>query len=137
MGWRAYLLSLAHAFRHTLLSMPGAAEYGSKIGPATPSAFAIVDAAIGVLRQAGFSARGAWRAYSLVVSYTFSAVQGQEHFARLEIEHGSGGFRVFRLSPEERAAFPNLAWTTDAVDFDFDATFEANLDAIVSGLEPY
>ncbi|MEM7409638.1 MAG: TetR/AcrR family transcriptional regulator [Myxococcota bacterium] len=134
--WRPYLEALAHGFRDTLLAMPGAAEYGTKIGPATPSAFAIVDHAIGVLREAGFSALGAWRAYSLVVNYAFSAVQGLEHFARLEAEHGSGGFRVFQLSAEERASFPNLAWTTDGIDFDFDATFDANLKAIVAGLEP-
>ncbi len=134
--WRAYMRELAHSFRRILLSMPGSADYGSKIGPATPAALAIVDHALGVLRDAGFSPPEAWRVYSLVVNYAFSAVQGQERFNLMEAEHGSGGYRVFRLAPEERDRFPNVAWSIDGIDFDFDATFAANVDAIIAGLEP-
>ncbi|MEM9177819.1 MAG: TetR/AcrR family transcriptional regulator C-terminal domain-containing protein, partial [Myxococcota bacterium] len=121
--WRSYLTALANEFRRTLRAMPGAADYGSKIGPATPTALGIVDQALGVLRDAGFSGLGAWRAYSLVVNYAFYAVQSEEHFHRLEAEHGAGGFRVFQLRPEEHARFPNVAWSTSDFDFDFDASF--------------
>ena len=132
--WTEYLRLLGRAFRRRLLEMPGAADYGAAIGPATPSAFGIVEAALGVLRRAGFTGIGAWRAYSLVVNHAFHSVQGQEHFESLVARNGPGGFRVFQLSDQERERFPELSRVVDAQHFDFELAFEEGLACIVAGI---
>jgi len=133
--WPEYLSRLAHAFRRTLLRMPGAADYATAIGPATPSAFAIVEEALGVLRAAGFGPEAAWRAYTLVVNHAFRAVQGQEQFAALQERTGPGAFRLFQLSEAERRRYPEVARVGASLRFDFDESFARSLACIVAGLE--
>ncbi len=129
-----YLRELSRAFRRALRAMPGAADYGTAIGPATPSAFKVIEGALGVLRAAEFTPGGAWRAYSLVVMQAFQSVQSEERFALLAERNGPGGYRVYQLSQSERERFPELASVVAAQRFDFDAAFEEALGCVVAGI---
>lgn len=129
-----YLTRLGHAFRSALLSMPGAASYGEAIGPSTPAAFSILEAALRVLRAAGFTSSGAWRAYSLVVMQAFQLVQSQERFEKLVARHGPGGYRVYQLSAAEKQALPELARVVESQRFDFDASFAESIACVVAGI---
>ncbi len=132
--WRAYLRGLALAFRNTLLAMPGAAEYGTAVGPATPAAFAIVERSLAVLRRAGFTPEDGWRAYRLVVGHAFHCVQGEERFAAKVAADGPGGYRIYQLSEPERLRFPELARMVASLRFDFDTSFQSSLDWILAGI---
>jgi len=101
----------------------------------SPSAFAIVEEALGVLRAAGFGPEAAWRAYTLVVNHAFRAVQGQEQFAALQERTGPGAFRLFQLSEAERRRYPEVARVGASLRFDFDESFARSLACIVAGLE--
>ena len=133
--WPEYLRELARAFRRALLEMPGAADYGTAIGPATPSAFAIIEAALGRLTAAGFDPSQAWRVYGQVVNHAFQSVQSEERFHRMVAEHGDLGYRVYKLSEEERETYPELARAVDAMVVDFDRAFETTLEWLVAGIE--
>ncbi len=133
--WREYLRELALSFRRTLLGMPGAAGYGTAMGPSTPAAFAIVERALGVLRRAGFTSEEAWRAYGLVVGHAFQCVQGEERFAAKVAAHGPGGYRIYQLSDEEKEHYPEVARMVASQRFDFDASFEASLEWILAGID--
>ncbi len=133
--WQSYLHELAHAFRAALQAMPGACQYGLKIGPSTPSAYRILDTALGELFAAGFDTPGAWRAYSLVVDHSFNSVQKEERFAELEQQNGPGGYRVLQLQGDELTPFPNLARSLQAMmPPDFDDSFERTLRALIAGI---
>lgn len=132
--WPDYLRALAIEFRRALLAMPGAAAYGTSVGPATPAAFEIVESALTVLRKGGFESVAAWRTYGLVVNHAFQSVLGQERFAAMEEENGPGGYRIYQLSDEERDRYPEIAQLVSSLYFDFDESFEASLECLISGI---
>lgn len=139
LAWQDYLLELGRAFRQALLAMPGISAYGMKIGPTTPAAFVIIDAALGVLMRAGFKPVEAWSAFSLVVNHAFSMVQNQENFAALERQNGAGGYKLIRLQDDELEGTPYLAAALGSVLTEpgfpnFDLRYEDQLKCLVAGI---
>ena len=133
--WQDYLAGLGRVFRNTLKDMPGAHAFGSKLGPSTPAAFGIIDAALGVLMQAGFDAAGAWRAYGLVLDHAFRFVEKEESAARLEAVNGPGGYRILQLTGEALAPFPNLARSlAEVLPTDFEKSYEEQLACLIDGV---
>ncbi|MEM7079995.1 MAG: TetR/AcrR family transcriptional regulator C-terminal domain-containing protein [Pseudomonadota bacterium] len=140
--WQAYLADVGRAFRRALQNTPGASTYGFKIGPTTPAAFHIIDAALAVLYKAGFSPYHAFLAYSMIVDHAFTTAQKAERMTELEKENGPGGYRVLQLDPEALPELPHLAEAlasvlTKGAQIDRDAGYEYQLTCLIAGLEQH
>jgi len=134
--WQRDLVSLAHAIRRALGSLPGAARYVLAVGPASPSALRVIDHGLGLLRHAGFEALDAWRAYGIVSNYVFLFVQVEEQLRRASPTGPVTPQAFVSLGPEHADRFPGLAWCTAALGgaLDFDEAFDANVRTIVAGI---
>ncbi|MEM9620493.1 MAG: TetR/AcrR family transcriptional regulator C-terminal domain-containing protein [Pseudomonadota bacterium] len=134
--WRDYLIGLSVSFRNALLKTPGASVYGIKVGPTTPAAYRIIEKSLAVLRQAGFSPLGAFRAYGLVLDHVFTCVQKEEQYARLEQENGRYGYQMLQLDDATLARFPYMAESIQAMlPPDLESGYQMQVAAIVRGLE--
>lgn len=137
--WPEHLHAVGQAFRRALLTMPGMSDYGMKIGPTTPAAFAIIDSALAVLLHADFEPKEAWNALAMVVDHAFYAVRNQENYVALEQKNGPGGYKMLQLQADELARTPYMARVLEATMTepgfpDFDGTYRQQLDWLITGI---
>lgn len=134
-SWRAYLEQLALEFRAAMRALPGAADYGLRIGPSTPAAYRIVDHSLGVLRSGGFAPADAWFAYSAVLNLTFDSMRRLEQYEQLIADHGGAEpYAVLTLEDSELVHLPNLAWSFGRPLRTPDEQFRESLDCLLGGI---
>jgi AcrR family transcriptional regulator len=129
-SWRAALRDRARALRAVLRAHPNALPLFATRPAVTPASLAHVEAALGVLRTAGFSARAALGALNVlsafVVGHTVAAYaprRADEAPRPAYDALGEGGF------PRVREAARLLA------THDVEKEFELGLEALLTGLE--
>ena len=134
--WRDFLHSYAHGLRRALLRY----RDGAKMVPGTyltdPGMYAAMERSLGVLTDAGYSARTASTALSTIYCYTVGfAIEEQA-------VHPRPGESDPRYTPEARArrlspdTQPTVAALNDSTSFDGDrdADFDHGLRLIVAGI---
>ncbi len=99
----------------------------------TLAALEPVDLALGILREAGFSATAALHAFRTLSSFAYGYALSEIRDFAMESAAGGGGPRP-ELLRAEAERFPNLAEAIpEAGATDQDAEFEAGLEAIIAG----
>lgn len=136
--WRAALRRRAVSLRQVLLRHPWAIGLmESRMGPG-PATLRHHDAAIGCLREAGFSLPMAAHAYALLDSYVYGFALQQAHLPFRTPEEAAAMAAVF-LQQFPVGEYPHLAeFTVRHVlqpGYDFGEEFAFGLDVILDGIE--
>lgn len=134
--WRHRLSTLAHGYRAALCNHPNTIVVVATRPDVTPPALRLLDAAIGIMLQAGFTPAAAVQA----VSATSAFVVGMT-LAEAGLLSGVAG----EWSPDDAAAavtravatgvYPHLTVALSAGDIDMDQAFAAGLDALIAGFD--
>lgn len=125
---RARILGMARAFRRALLVHPSATPIAAGRSMRTAVQLRPVEAMLGVLLDAGLEPAGALRAVNVIGQFVIgTATMYASHLAE-------SGYHEDQIAIDP-AEFPNLMATMDAPG-DWDADFEAGLQALVQGLVP-
>ena len=134
--WKTYLEHLGVAFLAAIEASPGAHSYGTRMGPNTPAAYAILDRSFAVLRSAGLSHQLAFNAYSLVVDHAFTTAAKRARLAALQANPAATDRSLLAMHEADLSAFPALAATLEAVTPpDFEALYLDRLRTIIAGVE--
>ncbi|MET8683257.1 TetR/AcrR family transcriptional regulator [Streptomyces sp. NPDC004732] len=132
--WAGRLRALVRAMRRALLAhRDGARVFGGthSVGPHT---LAFAEAALGVLREAGFKDEDAARAFMGMVNFTLGHTL-EEQAASAPDEGGAPGDVGSLREAVLAGPYPHLAATiTVLTSADFDAHFEFALDVQIEGL---
>lgn len=136
-AWEDWIEESARALRGLLVGSPAALRTFTGHPVATPAALARMEAALAVLRRAGFDGPDAARAFATVHTYTIG-------FAALEVSRAQavppGGGQASRywhiffgtLPPDD---FPNLVeLAPDLAQFTGEVQFTAGLRSLLAGL---
>lgn len=125
-SWQAFLVNNARSFRAALLAFRDGARIHAGTKPSAPQ-YAVIEAQVGLLCEAGFSGADAVRALMTISHYTVGAVLEQQNrlsCAPLAEEHQT----LLGDVPESLRA---LLSNQDVVDAE--CAFEYGLSAMVSG----
>lgn len=126
-NWRRWLEKFAYSLRAILKDHPGTAHYLVIGGPVGTGQLKIIDHALGVLIEAGFSPGVAWYVYTTVVNFVLRQTSADEQVAADAI--------TARLS-DASAVLPHLSRALAHADIrDRDAYFAFGLNAILSGIK--
>lgn len=133
--WKDYLEHLGVAFLAAIEASPGAHGYGTRMGPNTPAAYAILDRSFTVLLNAGLSHELAFNAYSLVVDHAFTTAAKRARLAALQANPTATDRSLLAMNDADLSDFPALAATLEAVmPADFEAIYLARLRTIIAGV---
>jgi len=80
--WRRWMERFARTLRNVLKEHPGAAHYLVIGGPVGASQLKIVNHALGILSEAGFSARESWFVYTTIVNFVLRQTSAEEQVDR-------------------------------------------------------
>lgn len=136
--WKEAMRKRAISMRRTFKRHPwalGLLESRQSVGP---SALRYFDSVLGVLRRAGFSARMALRAFSVLDSYAYGFVIQEKSLPSGSASEARRSTELFlrQLPPNEH---PHLAEIAGKValrsGFDFAKEFEFGLDLILEALD--
>ncbi|MGE5460514.1 MAG: TetR/AcrR family transcriptional regulator C-terminal domain-containing protein [Solirubrobacterales bacterium] len=131
-GWRKEFGFAASVFRDTLRRHPNALSVLATRPGVSPAAMAPAEFAMGILREAGFSAADAMYGVSAMSSLVIGLVLaevGIEPAWRYEDRANLLG----QLPAED---FPNIVEAASTVEFDFDRLFGFGMEALMRGMEP-
>ncbi len=132
--WQERLKEGFRAYRHLAREYPAVFPLVGRRPVRTLAALEPVDVALGLLREAGFSAGAALRAFRTLSSFAYGYALSEIRGFAIESAAGGGGPppEVLRAEAER---FPNLAEVIpEAGATDHDAEFDDGLDAIIAGL---
>jgi AcrR family transcriptional regulator len=129
-SWQAALRERARALRTVLRSHPNALPLFATRPAATPAAIAHVEAALEVLRTAGFSARDALRTFQVLVAFTV----GHTLTSYAPVAPDDAADPAYDgLSEHE---FPRIREVAPLIAAgDLEPEFEYGLDAMLAGIE--
>lgn len=135
-GWQVRFGYAAGVFRDTLRRHPNALAVLATRPGVSPASMAPAELAMGILREAGFSARdamyGVGAMSNLVIGLVLAEV-GMAPGAEEDVSDEDRASLLAQLSPEE---FPNLLEAATAVEYDFDRLFAFGMGALLRGMEP-
>ncbi len=123
--WRERITELVSRMRAEVLAHPAAVPLLVRHRHAVPSSLALIEAALAILTEAGFTGEPRVIAQRTIVAYLFGMLQN-EHYGPLS----GGGTAV--MAAQER--FPLLAETA-AQARQVDAEFHKGLEVVLRGLE--
>lgn len=132
-SWRARLRQLVLGMRQSLIEHPAAVELRLARPLISPGALEVTEAAMSTMRDAGFSALDAARAYRTLFIYTF----GFASFGpgeRSEEERDQTLEALRSLPPDRYPVLVDSAGEASAAMAD-ETLFEFGLDALLDGLE--
>jgi AcrR family transcriptional regulator len=131
--WRARLLGLVMGARQSLVHHPALVEIRVRQPVLEPEALRFAEAALRILRDAGFDRREATLAFRLLFSYSlgFAAFSPAE---AVEEDRAAAGEALRALPPGE---YPELTstWAEAAQAMGGEEAFEYGLERILDGLE--
>lgn len=134
-GWRNEFGYAASVFRDTLRRHPNALSVLATRPGVSPAAMAPAEFAMGILREAGFSAADAMYGVSamsnLVIGHVLAEV-GMAPGAEADVSEEDRASLLAQLSPGE---FPNIVEAAATVEYDFDRLFAFGMEALVRGME--
>lgn len=127
---RERVVGLARAFRAALLAHPQATPLAAARSMSTPTQLRPVEAMLGAMLAAGLEPTDAMRAVNVIGQFVIGTTAiHASHLTRSEYHEDR-----IEFEPEE---FPNLVTAlSGSGEIDWDADFEAGLDALVRGLVP-
>ncbi len=132
--WQERLKAIFRSYRALAHSHPNVFPLVGRRPVQTLAALAPVDAALGVLRQAGFSPRDALTAFRTLSGFAYGYALAELRGLAMESAAAERGPTASVLSAEAER-FPHLAEVIPhAGTTDRDAEFEAALDIIIAGL---
>lgn len=129
-SWRDRIGACFRDLRRLCLAHPGAARLMELTEVAPAAAFVPLEITVEALRDLGYTADDALRAYFALVNFTLGQVSYEIRgpFTGLEPRHSARAQRVLERMPAgtDRAAEP---------DWDFDRAFEFGLSLFLDGIE--
>ena len=137
--WRQVIRRCASTEREVLLRHPWTASLAESRARTGPVRLRYYDALLGVLREAGFSQLGAYRANLTIDSYVYGFTL-QEVAWEAWPQTDGGGFEaaasfVERTGPDEYSNLSGIAELAAGGGIDIGADFAAGLDVILDSLE--
>lgn len=130
--WKSDLRALALRMRAVYLSYPGLAQLVATAGTPLPNEAELSEAALGILRSAGFSDREAARSFEVLEAYTL-AISSMDAATGSRPDTSETWRRSYAVLPAER--FPNLTAVADRLYLDDEARFAHGLDLLLDSLE--
>jgi AcrR family transcriptional regulator len=126
--WRERLGALARAFREVLLAHPNAVPLFATRPAVAPGSLAHADAALGLLREAGFQPRDELAALHALIGYVVGMIMAEAAWP------GPGQSRV-DYAELPAGEFPNLRRLAPEIEREDAAyEFEVGLEALLDGL---
>lgn len=133
-SWQQRLKAIFRSYRALAHSHPAVFPLVGRRPVQTVATLAPVDAALGVLRQAGFSPRDALTAFRTLSGFAYGYALAELRWLAMESAAATHGPPPSVLSAEAER-FPHLAEVIPYTgSTDRDAEFEAALDIIIVGL---
>ncbi|MEK6276724.1 MAG: TetR/AcrR family transcriptional regulator C-terminal domain-containing protein [Actinomycetota bacterium] len=132
-SWKAQLRELLLSLRGTLVKHPGVIELRFKRPIVSPGALELTEAAMQILREAGFSSRTAARAYRILFIYTFGfSAFGPGEQSRADSERTEAA--IGALPPDRYPALSAAADEAAAAMAD-QTLFEFGLNLLLDSVE--
>lgn len=124
--WRRWMERFARALRNVLKEHPGAANYLVVGGPVGANQLKIVNHALGILSETGFSPRESWFVYTTIVNFVLRQSSAEEQVDR-EI--------VYDRLTNTDTSLPHLSRAMAAIGAnDNEAYFDFGLRALLNGI---
>jgi AcrR family transcriptional regulator len=135
-GWQVRFAFAAGVFRDTLRRHPNALPVLATRPGMSPASIAPAEFAMGILREAGFSAADAMYGVSAMSNLVIGLVLAEVGQATGADEDVAARHRAALLTQLPAESFPHTLEAVSTVEFDWDRQFAFGMSALLRGMEP-